>query len=109
MRRRSRHRLQAPSQATPLHLATPHRFLSIGTTTGPLAAFRTDAPAKPAPPPSAIASDAAALGYAPPLSEHRNDYRATRRVSDGCAGEAGTASKRHRKRRRCTWLRPTAF
>src|SRR5204863_8249677 len=61
-------------------------------------------------PPSAIASDAAALGYARPLSEHRNgDYRATRRVSDGCAGKAGTASKRHRRRRRCTWLRPTRF
>ena len=28
---------------------------------------------------------------------------------DGSAGKAGTASRRHRKRRRCTWLRPTAL
>src|SRR5205809_3355510 len=98
LRRQSRHSLQAASQATPLHLATPHRSPSIGMpATGQCAAFRTAAPAKPAQPPGGIANDAAALGYAPPLSEYRN------------AGEAGTASRRHRKRRRCTWLRPTAL
>jgi hypothetical protein len=34
--------------------------------------IETPAPAKPARTPSGIASDAAALGYAPPLHEYRN-------------------------------------
>src|SRR5947207_1369950 len=44
------------------------------------------------------------------IREYRNrKEEAPRCAPDGRAGEAGTASKRHRKRRRRTWLRPTAF
>src|SRR5436853_7169958 len=51
--------------ALPLGYAPPRS--SIGTaTTAHRAALQTAAPAKPARPPSGIASDAAALGYAPP-------------------------------------------
>src|SRR5436305_3708488 len=46
----------------------------------------------------------------PTAFEYRNrNDEAPRCAPDGRAGEAGTASKRHRKRRRRTWLRPTAF
>src|SRR5204862_91174 len=46
----------------------------------------------------------------PTAFEYRNRKKeAPRCAPDGRAGEAGTASKRHRKRRRRTWLRPTAF
>src|SRR3954470_24990500 len=92
--------------ALPLGYAPPRS--SIGSeTTAHRAALQTAAPAKPARPPSGIASDAAALGYAPPYpSIETRPHRSPRCAPDGRAGEAGAASKRHRKRRRRTWLRP---
>src|SRR5215475_8529636 len=53
--------------ALPLGYAPPPSSIGIAATDH-FAAIRTAAPAKPAQPPSGIASAAAALGYAPPPS-----------------------------------------